>query len=257
MNKFVMSFILALGTLCMAQVPPVVKAAADTPVVHAHKSAHRIQVIDTYSGEAVGGCSATAVGPHALLTATHCATASRAISVDDHDTDILGTIGDGLDHMIILVGATYADYTDVNEVKLVEGNEIFIFGNPGSFKDMYRKGYVSGFKTPEIPQTPLEALRQPLQHHGNDGIQVTFLDLNGFFGDSGSGVFSPDGKVVGVTSFITGDDANGYSQKYMGTYELRFSPEQLKQARDFAPPVPVAPVVPEKKHKTIFEWLQQ
>jgi hypothetical protein len=263
-KRYILYTILALSIACAGQTtkphPQDEPTSTGTPrvaasITKAHNSAHRIGILAVGEGE-LGSCSGTAIGPHALLTATHCSSPSAVVSIDGNDADVLGTMGDGLDHTIILVSATFKDYVDVAaRVNLDQSEEIFVFGNPGPFKDVYRKGYVAGFNKPEKPETALQALTAPKQHAGNDGVKVTFYDLNGFFGDSGSALFNLEGKIVGVTSFIVGAANEGYTMKYMGSYELRISKEQFKQAREFNPPAPPA-VTPEetKSKKSILDW---
>lgn len=230
-------------------------ACASNPVVtQAHKTTHKIKMSEVMGGT-VGSCSATAIGPHAILTAAHCSSASAVITIDDHDADVMATMGDGLDHMIILErGVTFTYFADVDTARPVIADDVFVFGNPGSFSDMYRKGVVAGFEKPEAPETALQALLYSKPKSGNEGVQTTYYDFNGFFGDSGSAIFNDTGKIVGVTSFIIGDGAQGFELKFMGSYELRLSKDALTQARTYnPPPAPVAPKNKEK-HKSFFDF---
>lgn len=230
-------------------------AVPDSPVVRAHKSAHKLGLLQVGEG-LVAHCSGTAVAAHAILTATHCSTASSVIEIDGEDTDIYGTMGDGLDHTIIFVGKTFTSYVNLApNARLQVADAVFVFGNPGDFTDLYRSGYVAGFMKPEPPDSALAALLAGRQHPGNDNVRITLYDLNGFFGDSGSALFNTDGEVVGVTSFIDGANSQGYGLKFMGSYELRMSPAQIKLAREFVPPVE-AKEQPKEKQKSLFDWFK-
>jgi hypothetical protein len=233
-------------------------AFASNPVVtEAHKTTHKIKMSNVFGGS-VGSCSATAIGPHAILTATHCSSPSAVITIDDKDADVMGTFGDGLDHTIILVrGVTFENFADVDSSRPVIADDVFVFGNPGSFVDIYRKGVVAGFQKPEAPDSALEALLYSKPKPGNEGVQITFYDFNGFFGDSGSAIFNDKGKIIGVTSFIDGEGAQGFELKFMGSFELRLSQDALTQARNYnPPPAPVAPKSKEK-HKSFFDFLTE
>jgi hypothetical protein len=223
-----------LALLC-ACICATATAAVNPAITKAHAASHKLEMSRVTGGEA-GHCSGTAIAPHAILTATHCSSPSSVITIDGKDADVLGTMGDGLDHTIIMVSATFKDYVDVNVVKLEQADEVFVFGNPGPFDDVFRKGYVAGFDRPRSPETFAEIMAEGKTHAHNKSVQITYYDLNGFFGDSGSGIFGSDGRVVGVTSFITGGSAQDFILKFMGGYELRISPAQLKLAREFVPP---------------------
>jgi hypothetical protein len=75
---------------------------------------------------------------------------------------------------------------------------------------MYRKGYVSGNLV-------------------SDNITITLYDLNGYFGDSGSGIFNSRGQLVGVVSVMYQQMDNGY-MKVMGSFALAFTDEQWQEA---------------------------
>jgi hypothetical protein len=249
-----MKFKVLLALLCISLCA---SAAALSPALQkSHKASHKIKM-STILGEGpgAGSCSAVAVGPHALLTAGHCGTISAVITVDDKDADVLGTLGDGLDHLIILLGGvSFTDYADVASVNLQQGDEVYVFGNPGPFTDVFRKGYVSTLRQKENdPDRPVDVLLKFKTHEGNEDVQITYYDLNGFFGDSGSALFNAEGQVVAITSFISGGmSESGFGLKFMGSYEIRLSKEMLKMARDFNPPEKPKAETPKKK-KSIFD----
>lgn len=74
---------------------------------------------------------------------------------------------------------------------------------------MYRRGYVSG--------------------HVNVGPSVvTLYDVNGYPGDSGSGIFNSRGQLVAVVSVLYQQEDNAY-MKLMGSFGLAFTDDQWRQ----------------------------
>lgn len=237
----------SLIVFCVLFLLPLTACAAPNMIVQkAHNATHRISNSSMLGG-GVGSCSATAIGPHALLTAAHCEVASDSLTVDDKTAHVEGTIGDGLDHVIYLLSdVTFKDIAQLSDdTQQYPGDRVFVFGNPGQFRDMYREGYVSGFESPNFtnstsipnifqflaPVAPKEVVKAPAHKRP----VVTFYDLNGFFGDSGSALFNDEGKIVAVTSFIQHNERDGYENKFMGSFELRFKKKQLKEAMEFNP----------------------
>ena len=84
-------------------------ATKHNPIVaQAHKTTHHIEMETILGG---GSCSATSIGPHALLTASHCEAPSDVIAVDDVKQIIVRVIRDGRDHSIYLLdGPAFAAY---------------------------------------------------------------------------------------------------------------------------------------------------
>jgi hypothetical protein len=156
-----------------------------------------------------GKCSATAVGPHTLLTASHCfrTATNNLLMVDDTVVQIDRVLQDGNDHALV----TLKDVQFLNVAVLGEpaktGDNIHYWGNPSIFSYMFRKGYVSGV----FPDR-------------------TMYDINGFHGDSGAGIFNDKKEIVGVISYIF--EAQAFTM--MGSFPLNFTKEQV-QAADLLP----------------------
>jgi hypothetical protein len=236
MRKAFLLFFLLFSALSVGANPILEKA---------HQTTHQIAVVSLLGSG--GECSATAIGPHALLTASHCNAVATHVMVDGKSTELLSIISDGLDHSIYLLGEgiQFANYATVKlNIAPTYGDDIFLFGNPGSFSDMLRKGYVSGFDKEEDDEDApsLQDIfniltgKKPKQDEPKAKRHiVTYYDFNGYFGDSGSGIFDKEGNVVAVTSFIVSQSHLGYGEKFMGSFELRLTREQLDQARSFAP----------------------
>jgi V8-like Glu-specific endopeptidase len=174
----------------------------------AHNTTHRLTIKES---QGAGVCSSTAVGPHKLLTATHCVATGLAFKVDGQLVTVAAITNDGADHSIMtLSDMTFEEYAVVNADSLKQGDHVYMWGNPDGLNDQYREGYVTG-----AIQTP-------------DGPIVT-LDLNGYFGDSGAGLFNEKGEVVGVISIVhnSNEEQGGPNMKLMGAFPLRFTPAQV------------------------------
>lgn len=167
-------------------------------------------------------CSATAIGPHALLTASHCEQATSKITIDDNDepSKILNVIRDEQDHTIYIVGDTFKEYAVISVVPPVVGDDVFMFGNPGKKTNIFRKGYVvytRGVSVSLFSVTPA----------------FVAYDLNGFEGDSGAGIFNDSGELVGVVSVadIEVDEKDKtFTMKLMVCPNLAFTADQLKES---------------------------
>lgn len=154
-------------------------------------------------------CSGTAIQSHAILTATHCLVGGGPYDIDGKPVSVQAQLNDAQDHTILVIDQTLGHYVGFGPEPSI-GDPVFIFGNPGVLTDQYRVGYKSG-----------EVILA--------GRQVMSLDINGYYGDSGSGIFDDHGRLVGVISVLIeqGDDTRF---KLMGAYPLRFSHQQLIDA---------------------------
>lgn len=242
MNRFVLTFVFVL----FLSLPGLSRNSS--PVISkVHNTTHKIHSDSLPGGPSNGGsCSATAVGPHALLTATHCLTASDTIQVDDKEAIVDSIISDPVDHSIYLLsGIEFKEYADVAEgVQLSQGEHFFMFGNPGDLTDIYREGYVAGFNDkdgdddsafPDIFRF-LPNIFSFNRNKANDKPHrnkphIILFDFAGFFGDSGSALFDDDGRIVAITSFVHQQASMGYHNQFMGGYELRLTHAQLEEAR--------------------------
>jgi V8-like Glu-specific endopeptidase len=175
---------------------------------------HKIQ----YVGRTVrsGHCTATAIGPHALLTASHCEKPSNRLRVDGgRAVEIVQIKRDDLDHTILyLKDITFTEWANFSFDGAALGEEVFMFGNPGSFPSMLRRGYFSGVDNSDEPI-------------------ILLLDMNGFFGDSGSGVFNKNGDLIGVISIITQDKVDDFTLTFMGIYPMGFKEQDFEEAKRF------------------------
>jgi S1-C subfamily serine protease len=111
--------------------------------------------------------------------------------------------------VLVRVNLSFPSWVSRGDVP-ARGDQVFVLGNPGRLRDIYRNGYVSGYCK-------------------LDGMDVTLYDLNGYFGDSGSGIFNDRGELVGVVSVLE-HQTDGAYMKLMGSFALSFTPDQWKAA---------------------------
>lgn len=169
------------------------------------EAALRIELVD------LGVCSGTAIGPHAVLTATHCFEQAAPIKINDKLVTVSKRVDDDRDHTIIIVNVTF-DYWAPLGATAEQGDKVTIYGNPAGKRDWMRVGIVAGYDQDDF---------------GN-ALQV--YDINGFFGDSGSGVFNSRGELVAVIGVVIFEDSQGVPLKLMGAYAFHFTPQQWAEA---------------------------
>lgn len=198
-----MKLVLALLTVVLS-----LAGCGTPPARHVpHDATVRIELGET------GVCSGTIIGPHAILSATHCFADPADIKVDEAKVTVKDRQDDGFDHTILIVDITFPYWAQVLDWGLTQGDTVAYWGNPGGSHDWYRRGYVVG------------------KDKDDDGKEAAILDANGFFGDSGAGVFDTEGRVVGVISLCAFRSAYGIPFKMMGVYPFHFTPEQWAKAK--------------------------
>lgn len=164
-------------------------------------------------------CSATSVGPHVLLTASHCESPTTFITVDGVENIKIKTIGrDGRDHSFLYLtkDVLFPDIADIYTGKVEQGQAVFMTGNPDGLYMMRRVGYFMGVdnKTPEDPEM--------------------LFDLNVYYGDSGAGIFDKaTGKLIGVMSFMRVGDNNSITYKYASSSIVVFKDKDYENARKY------------------------
>lgn len=162
-------------------------------------------------------CTSTAVGKHALLTATHCLlNGKQVISIDGKPVKVAKAIADGNDHLLLLLdGTTFKAVAPMKLNRMRVADEIEMTGNPMDSGLSYRVGVVS-----EI------AIDADTCKH-----LCYFLQLPITHGDSGSGIFV-DGKLVGVISATWDIDpeVNFYLTLVQGSM---FTEAELKEAKNY------------------------
>lgn len=197
---------------------------------------HRIHVLDVFAPNAPSHCSATAVASHALLTAGHCEDNSDTVLVDGKPAYIMFSINDGHDHAILLLnGITFKKYVAITQRPLVVSEDIFMVGNPKALSHLYRRGTVIGdcpFGTGDDDVADASSPDVDVPQHKK--LKEYVLDINGFFGDSGAGIFDSKGNLVGVVSSrktLTFKDSEAVY--FMGATDMVFTPGQLSIVEGF------------------------
>lgn len=159
------------------------------------------------------GCSATAIGPHAILTAEHCITDLKTFKINGKPVQILRIDRDGDDHVILVVDQRFSVWAHFRRHMADVGDGVFIFGNPGFLRDILREGIVVGY-------TVFPKVANGLKLVDRD---VTVYDFNGFNGDSGSAIFNTDGEIIAVVSFGLVQKDGDTNFKLVGSLPLLFT----------------------------------
>ncbi len=164
-------------------------------------------------------CSGTIVAPNAILSAKHCfkdedpteifpgftilpKPLPATMLVDGYRVYIIAIVFDDADHALVKTDVTFKDFAKITKQPDV-GAHVHYWGNPAGINNVYREGYVTSYVR---------------------GSMV--MDVNGFFGDSGAGIFDETGRVVGVMSYIGVQQHSGMTFRLMGSYPLDFTPLQ-------------------------------
>jgi V8-like Glu-specific endopeptidase len=200
--------LLSLGVLASAQSP----TYDPTPYVH-----H----IETKTVMGVGTCTATAIGPNAILTASHCEDASDTVYIDGDKAKIVGApIRDGADHSIYLLQMSkpFEKFATISFNPPKVGDFACMIGNPGDLKGFYRSGQFAGSMTDD-----------------DTGKSVWMFNFFAAPGDSGAGVFDNTGSLYAVISYLedAGSKEAGIHMHVTMAFPLKFTPDQFAQAVSF------------------------
>lgn len=180
-------------------------------------------------GEEGGTCSATAIGPHAFLTARHCDQQYDAEGVQFDRTleqhDILGHISDRRDHTIYITNGTpFTNYSPVVAADAVVGETVTMYGDGSRiYPPLPHFGKVMDCDDPsDLAAAAGEAC----------------FSLQIIPGDSGSAVYNTKGEIVGLITYSIMHEpftAEGFA--------LHFSQSVLDRAASFDGTEPKEPHV--------------
>lgn len=160
-----------------------------------HNTSYRIDL-------ASGTCSGSAIAESAVLTATHCFDNENKLALDTEKLDIVARLDDGNDHTILIVNKKFTKIAMFGP-KVRQGDDIFYWGNPTSYNNLLRRGYVAGWDRDSV-----------------------IYDVNVKQGDSGATIFDASGRVVGIVSIRHNDD--GFI--VMQSFPMNFTEQQLRTA---------------------------
>jgi len=150
-----------------------------------------------------------------LLIASHCELPTDTLDIEaiaDDYVKVEDRLRDGNDHTILDVNVTFDRYAKVDmKDPLLQGENVYYCGNPGKYTDLLRKGYVSGY----------------LKNGSKPSDKEIVLDLNGWFGDSGSGIFNEKGEVVAVLTALAEDKGEEATLKLMFAYPFEFKQDDI------------------------------
>lgn len=156
-------------------------------------------------------CGGTAIGRRTVLTASHCLLPEVGLkSMDGKPVVITVVHEDGKDHALV-----YVDRDLPNVAKrgrpLAIGDDVYVWGRPHGLALLFRKGYYAGDVI-----------------HPNTLVKYYSYDIEGIFGDSGSGIFNSQGQLVGMVSQILSIDPRF---RMVANAEFEFTPEQWKDVK--------------------------
>lgn len=168
-----------------------------------------------------GNCTGVIESDYILVTATHCLEGGSTITATTtyangqylrYENSGRIIANDGNDN--VKVRMTHRLYG--RHAKLAKmpppGTEVYVWGNPGGFQFLLRKGYVAG------------------KVASDEGTVFDVLDLGVWHGDSGGAIYDSQGNVVGLVHayWATRNPMNGVQWKMAITQPFAFSSERLQ-----------------------------
>ena len=176
----------------------------ESPIVlRTGRAEHRLDVVTPW---VQGHCTATAVGKHTLLTASHCYYATRGWKLDGKSIAITSVDFDNNDHLLLVTDQTFADFVPIVQRPIKDNEQVFSITEPGKYEHVAVFGIVVGSRD--------EAEFGDGQHH------IYLLVLPSQPGSSGAAIMDYSGNVIAV---IAGSNADNTM-----SFELGFTPAQLE-----------------------------
>ena len=127
-------------------------------------------------------CSGTAISADTLITAQHCLKEGGPLrKVNGQPVTVLGYGKDKHDTLTVRIKGMVFKHWARMGLPLTQGEHVRWWGNPAREPDVYREGYVVRARTDEV-----------------------LIDAQGFGGDSGSGIFDEQGRLIGVLTGMKG-----------------------------------------------------
>lgn len=179
-------------------------------------------------GDMEAGCTATAIGPHVLLTAEHCDENEKysliRIDYSTRDYVILKTAGDGRDHILIAVdGPAFKNIAPYKTRIAIKGESTYIWGDGGGH---FPARFIPGKVVDEFDPSDVNASQG-----------MFYIDNKVIHGDSGSIIYSSDGYILGLLTYgVENKEARG------AAFALYFTPDEIQFAQTFVPEEENAPL---------------
>lgn len=180
-----------------------------------------------------GLCTATAIGPHAILTAEHCndgEAPDETITIDlsRKHYHLLAENADGHDHIIYLLdGPAFKNYLDPSELINVPQPKpyapVVIYGDG---LGQYPPREVNGFVDGKSDSADLSDVDQ------ND--QALWYRLAIVPGDSGSAIYDAAGRVVGLVTYGFDAPSRRLPAVRAVGFALAFTPKAIQIAHTFS-----------------------
>jgi hypothetical protein len=197
------------------------------PMTLQRRASHRIEYISP-SGRPSGWCTGTVIGPHALLTASHC---NKDNGTDTFELDnaaqrfhIEKTLTDNRDHDVYLIdGPAFTNVVPYVVRPSKDGEHVYLYGSGGA----------------AYPPRRLDGIRigydDPSDVDADAGIGHFTMPV--IPGDSGSAVFNDDGTIAAVTTYLLRDPwMFGYITDVTTLdFVPAFTTDQISEATKFTP----------------------
>lgn len=207
------------------------------------KATHMVTYYE--DGHRAALCTATAIGPHALMTAHHCNKDAEfdtmRIDLMIKDYHIQDIMTDDRDHDIYLTDATFTNFVPYKVRDAKMGEHVRIYGDG---EGDYPSHKTDGTRVPIDDPSDLD----------QDAGIVKFSN-SVISGDSGSAVWADDGSIVAVTTYLWDDKETG--EKATIDFTPAFTKDQIDRAVHFTPDPDWQPEEKEKppvmRHPSIFD----
>lgn len=203
--------LLAFAVLCAWALLPF--ARVDQPLRPNHpasqeeRATHFIALLSDDDLEPVASCTATAIGPHAIMTAQHCndgKTFLKHIRIDasTHIYTILKWNADDRDHLIFLLnGPSFTNLEPVYTRRPGPDERVYFIGcGAEDFPCTVKHGKISN----EFDPSDVDADQE-----------IFYFTGNCIPGDSGAAVYGEDGAIVGLLTYeVRPGHCAGFSLAY-------------------------------------------
>ena len=194
-----------------------------TMITTQQRESHILIFVDK-SDEPIGSCSARAIGPHAVITATHCLSGRDVfgikIDMSEETHDIVSVATDGRDHMLLLIdGTAFKNYEKIKVGKVQINDVVTYYGSGGDeYPPVPKFGKVTDCQDPSDM---------------DEAAEIVCFDTSSIFGDSGSTVYNDKGEVVALVTYLI-DQGTGKPTTTVG-FGLNFTQAQYDRAFEFIP----------------------